>query len=139
MQDYERDKIAKKLTKIIRGADEFDYLSGESFAKCAQAIRTVTEAEEASWVCSVGIWFWQNGLTDHALFAYDHAWELRQEPPILFNKAICLDDAGRREDAVPVMKEFLDLVAGSDEVEVVEKMLRDHGKEELWDEAREGA
>ena len=130
MNDKEREKLASQFDECIRSGDEFDKWTGVTYVKFSKLLEKVTEPEEASWVCSVGVC-----LYPHAIRAYDHAWSLSPEPPILFNKAVCLDDQGARDEAIKTLREFAAIVTDPDELETVKRMLTDNGKSELWESA----
>ena len=84
-----------------------------------------------SFLCQVGVWYWQIGHKHLAIQAYERSFEIEPEAATCFNAAVCHDDIGNDDLAAASMKTFYALVSNQDEREQAEKVLRANGKKHL--------
>ena len=106
------------------------------------------EAEnDHSYLCELGVWYWQLGHRELALACYRRSLQIHAEAPTYFNLAVCLDDIAsdlkgnsskirqrRREyiaESVDALKSCFELVATSEELSSLQAMLKQNGKEHL--------
>ena len=77
--------------------------------------------------CSMGNWYWSRGLYVLALAAHERSLAIKPELPTLFNKAVCLADLGRHDEAALALREFIDRCP-REEADPVLEMMKEDGK-----------
>ena len=109
-----------------RDATDYNELAGMA---CLDQV--LPHERNHSYLCSIGIWYWQLGFMNMAVLAYERSIEIKVETPTLFNLAICLDDLGLQEKATQTIAEFYRIIDSEEEREQAESMLCDNDKNHL--------
>lgn len=130
----------------------------EDYIKCAQVaheynelfalaeLSSLLEAENNhSYLCQLGVWYWELGHKKLAEACYRRSLEIHAESPTYFNLAVCLDDMAAEIEgdsnvltqeqytikAVEAIKACWELTPSKKERSSIRTMLRQNGKEHL--------
>ena len=126
LKDPDSGPCQDDYKECARDATDYNELAGMA---CLDQI--LPHERNHSYLCSIGIWYWQLGFMNMAVLAYERSIEIKVETPTLFNLAICLDDLGLQEKATQAIAEFYRIIDSEEEREQAESMLCDNDKNHL--------
>ena len=128
---------AERVNRVASMKQDKHAIPDDKRASIEQVIKMMQSPSDAGIACGMGVMSWQEGNYEEACTYYRRGIELQPNPPLFMNMAVCLDDWGKRDEAVVALHQMY-TSATSAEAKQIESMLSKNGKSALVKIAKKG-